>query len=177
MVQIRCTKKVLDMLGSKNFSLSEYKETDALLGNWYANIFTFERKKHIIFMNDKTYLSFVCMGVRKDNIKFFSNLFCNGFEQLLQFEGIDESIIQPIIKEYQTLEITKTFSRSIVGNLNDLVYSYNASIYNQGGLLNCDLTEISKNLNRMIQRNLDWSTPIERIFELLGIGNPRDMRW
>jgi hypothetical protein len=58
MLQLRCTLKVQKQLGLSPHDLSEVKEPDSLLGNWYSNIFMVDRRKTLIFMNERTLLSF-----------------------------------------------------------------------------------------------------------------------
>lgn len=167
MIQIRCTKKVLDTLGINNSELCECKETKAILGNWYTNIFMLERKKTLIFMSEKTFLSFILSGVRKDNIKKLPDIFYKGLEQELKNEGVDQNKISAILNDLFHIELTKTFSRSVLGNLNDLVDMYKNMIFSYGGLNYCNLTNIIKKVNRTPQRKLDWRNSIERTFELL----------
>lgn len=66
MLTFKCTKKVQDYLGIKPIELvcsSEQKNT--LLGAWYVNQLTIDRRKVFLFMNEKTLLSFVSIGVKK----------------------------------------------------------------------------------------------------------------
>ena len=68
MLQLRCTAKVIKLLGLKPGDLSEIKISESLLGNWYVNLFVVDRRKTLLFMNEPTLLSFVIYGVRKNNI-------------------------------------------------------------------------------------------------------------
>ena len=167
MIQFRCTKKVLDYLGIKNSQVCEIRETDALLGNWYVNMLNIERRKTLIFMSENTFLSFILYGLKKENIEKLPNMFLGGLDQVLRIEGIDDRKIDFVINQSRIIEITKTDSRSLLGNLNDLVYLYTETIYHNGGLKNCDLTGITKNMNRTPQRNLGWGDSISKTIELL----------
>ena len=53
MLQLRITGKLQKEIGIKPDALSPISEHDTLLGNWYANIFTLDRRKTIIFVNEK----------------------------------------------------------------------------------------------------------------------------
>lgn len=64
MIQLRCTKKVQDFVGIKKDNLCEIAEHESILGNWIANIFIQDRRKVICFMNERTLLSFVLIGVK-----------------------------------------------------------------------------------------------------------------
>ena len=167
MLQVRCTKKVQDALGLRQTDLSGIKEPDSILGNWYANLFTVDRRKTLIFMNERTLLSFIVYGMRKDNITDFKEYFHRGLRQLLMIENIGNEKIEEILAQYETIEFTRADSRTVLGNLNDLVNIYKYSIQYDGGLKECDLTSIICQMNRTPQRNLGWSYSVEILAELL----------
>ena len=69
MLQLRCTSKVLKLLDLGPKDLAEIRAPDSLFGNWYVNLFVVDRRKTLLLMNERTLLSFVIYGVRKDNVK------------------------------------------------------------------------------------------------------------
>jgi hypothetical protein len=176
MVQLRCTKKVLDALGIKPSELFECKEVNSLLGNWYVNLFNIDRRKALLFMSEKTLFSFMLFGVKKTNIKDMPLFLLNGLTRLLQIEGFTEKQINEVISDFKNMEITKTNSRSVLGNLNDLKNMYEIMIYHDGGLKHCDLGTIILKINRTPQRNLGWKYSIDVVKEIIekrATDNPR----
>jgi hypothetical protein len=169
MLQLRLTKKVQTQLGLKPKELSEIKDSDSLLGNWFVNIFVVDRRKTLIFVNEKTLYSFVLIGVKKNNIQYLRKAFINGLKQSLLFESISENEIQRIIGNYNDYEFTKTNNAKILGNTTDLINLYTHKILYDGGLKQCDLTSIIMSTNRTPQRNIGWGYSIDVIKELLTI--------
>ena len=167
MIQLRCTGKVQKQLGIKPSELSEIKEPDSTLGNWYVNISTIDRRKTFLFMNERTLLSFILYGIKKSNTPRIHEIFLKALNQLLLLEGFDFKTINKINDEYLDLEFTKTNSRSLLGNMNDLTENYKCSIYTNGGLQHCDLTATIHRINRMPQRNIGWEYSIDVARELL----------
>ena len=167
MIQLRCTGKVQKQLSIKPSELSNIKEPDSTLGNWYLNITTIDRRKTFIFMNESTLLSFILYGVKKSHSATIHEMFIRALNQLLLFEGFDFEIINLVNDEYHEIEYTKTHSRSLLGNLNDLVENYKYHIYEGGGFQHCDLTSIIRDINRMPQRNIGWEFSINVARELL----------
>jgi hypothetical protein len=168
MLQLRCTAKVQHELGIKPNELAEARVGDSLLGNWCVNLFTVDRRKTLIFVNEKTLLSFVIFGVKKSNVKKTPEIFLRGLDQLLTIEGIDLSDINKVFKGYDAYEFTKTTSRSLLGNMNDLVDLYRHYILYDGGFNYVNIGEVIMRINRTPQRNLGWSNSIEIVKELLG---------
>jgi hypothetical protein len=82
-------------------------------------------------------------------------------------EGIETNKINKVFEGYDSYEFTKTNSKSVLGNMNDLVDLYKHSILYDGGLKYVDLGELIKQINRTPQRNLGWSNSIRIVKELL----------
>jgi hypothetical protein len=167
MLQFRCTAKVQKELGIIPSELVEVKPGDSLLGNWYVNLFTVDRRKTFIFVNEKTLLSFIIFGIKKSNVKKTPEIFLRGIDQLLTIEGFDIGKINRVFKGYESYEFTKTASKSIIGNMNDLVELYKHSIIYDGGFKYVDIGELILRINRTPQKNLGWSNSIEMVKELL----------
>ena len=51
-------------MGLKPADLSTDSETDALLGSWHANLIHINRKKCVLFVNDKTLFNFILLDGR-----------------------------------------------------------------------------------------------------------------
>jgi hypothetical protein len=169
MIQIRCTQKVIKELRLKEKDLCDVKQPSGLLGNWYVNLFILDRRKTLIFMSERTLLSFIIFGIRKDNIKDLPAVFHNGLRQLLLLEGLDNTVISNVTKDCGEIEFTKTTSRSLIGNLNDLMYLYKGLILTGGGLDSCDLNSIIQKINRTPQKNLGWANSTEIAHEILSL--------
>lgn len=172
MLQFRCTAKAQKALGLKSNDLVEPDAGGSLLGNWYINLFTVDRRKTFVFVNEKTLLSFVIFGVKKSNIKNTPEIFLRGLDQLLALEGIGLDKINQVFSGYDSYEFTKTTSRSLIGNMNDLMDLYKHSILYEGGFETVDLGMVIRKINRTPQRNLGWSNSIELVRELLGERKP-----
>jgi len=167
MLQLRCTGKVQKEFKLKSTELSEILEPDSMLGNWYVNISTINRRKTLLFMNEKILLSFILYGVNISNIH---EVFLKKLNQLLLIEGVSYPVVNKINNEYINLEHTKTDSKRILGNMNDLMSLYKHFIYSDGGLKYCDLNDVIRRINRTPQKNLGWNYSIDLAKELLQFG-------
>lgn len=167
MLQIRCTQTVLWEFGLRPAEISAARDPDSLLGNWYVNLFTVDRRKTFLFINERTLLSFIIFGVKKSNVQKMPEVFLRGLDQVLALEGFDTAEIDRVFDGYETIEFTKTDSRRMLGNMNDLTSLYRHFILSDGGFDRCDLNEIISEINRSPQRNLEWSMSIEVVRDLL----------
>lgn len=167
MIQLRCTQKLLKEIGIAKSELCNISQSDAILGNWYANIFIVDRRKAIVFVSERTFLSFIVYGVNKRNIQVINEMLFNGLSQLLSLEGFSKNDIEKNMKGCEEIQLTVTNSKTVLGNVNDIVNLYKYSILYDGGLKSCNLSEIITKINRTPQRNLNWATSIEIVKEIM----------
>ncbi|MDQ2077941.1 hypothetical protein [Marinimicrobium sp. ABcell2] len=170
MLTLKCTKKVQAYLKLKESDLAEPVEGEEGFGAWYVNQFYVDRRKCLIFMNEKTLLSFFLYGVKKTNTRkdTFPELCLNGVFQLLKIEGFSGKSISQFMDNSQDFRYMKTTDRKALGNLNDLMFMYEHMILSEGGLEYCDLTEIIRKMNRTPQKNIGWGYSIDKAREILG---------
>jgi hypothetical protein len=167
MLQLRCTAKVIKELGIKSENLAIPALGDSILGNWYLNLFTVDRRKTFIFVNERSLLSFIVFGVKKSNINKTPEIFLNGLDHLLFLENLEPDEVNRIFQGYELLEYTKTNSKKVLGNMNDLVDMYRYSILYEGGFRSADIGSIIMRVNRTPQRNLGWSSSVDTVRGLL----------
>ena len=149
MFQFKCTKKVQDFIGLKPSDLSEIEPERFVLGNWFVNSFTQNRRKVLVFMEEKTLFSFIIIGVRKEHIKTLRKHFLEGLCLQLKAEGISPQTVLAFSNNETVLQYTKTDNRSKVGSMTDLINLYSAWIESAGGLSEIDVVEMGMKLNRV----------------------------
>nr|WP_257977058.1 hypothetical protein [Vibrio parahaemolyticus] len=119
-------------------------------------------------MEEKTLMSFVLVGFRKEHAKDIGKIFKNGVLQLLELEGFPNEITEAYEQAPEDLLFTKTASKKLLGNMNDVQGGYEHYIYANGGVKLCDFTNATLRINRTPQRTLDWKYPIDALHELFG---------
>ena len=65
LILLRYTQKLLKEIVAKSNDALLVEEPDTLLGKRYAHMFTLNRRKAIIFMDEWALLSFIVFGYRK----------------------------------------------------------------------------------------------------------------
>ena len=163
MSQLRLTEKVRKEFSIQQSLLSEPKECQGGLGAWTLNIFKVRNKKAVICVNDETLYSFIIFGPRKDNPSDLSRLFLNGLFQLLETDGFLRSEIDFLTQGCDQIQYTKTNSKRVLGNVNDLVWHYQYAVLDYGGFKDADIIHIINSINRMPQRNIGWVYSIEKV--------------
>jgi hypothetical protein len=118
---IHCTKKLLEEIKQPVLIIDELPPESTGLGNWYGNIFRFNRRKILIFTNEQTLFTFFIHGVKKKDLERISDLFRENLRMILNHSGINGGIIDRIITEHLNIDFSKTYSRSVLASMNDYI--------------------------------------------------------
>jgi hypothetical protein len=162
---IHCTKKLLNELGALGSKMPS-KHTPGFFGPWHANLIRIERRKCVLFTNDRTLYSFLVPGVKKKDD--FHDLFLLNLNSNLAVEGLRQGEILKALDEYSEIAIAPTSNRSVLGSMNDLGYQVEYLVSQAGGLERGDMLTINMMLNRIPMGALKYRYAIEKVYELFG---------
>lgn len=170
LLTFKCTKKVQDYLSLLPEEISPAElNSESLLGDWYVNLLVIDRRKCLLFVNERTLMSFIAFGIKKSNrLKdqihelFIHHLFQLGKLVDLPLEGLGQ-----VLDEYFESRYSKTSSKRLLGHMNELAYLYQDIIMDEGGFTYCDLNRIIFDMNHMPQSNIGFKDSVELAKELM----------
>jgi hypothetical protein len=170
---IYCSKKLETFLG-QIIPIIQPTES-SYLGDWNGHLFTIDRKKSLIFMNNKTCYSLVMTNVLKKDMKDLGQVFKERLiRQLAHDLNINERQEIKIRKELADIVLSKSNNdKKIIGTINHHVDSLKYNNYGGGnwddvyvtGILNDYLVGTKLTADR--KRNRDFFKPIELMQELV----------
>jgi hypothetical protein len=167
MMQLKCTRKLLDFAGVMLSPLPEANDT--LLGAWHVNTAVIGRYRFLLFLNDKTLYCLVAVIPATEKTVRLAMIFRHLLASAMLRNGVDQAHIEQVAREYVEETITKTDSRKVLGNLNDM---FNQTCYVIEDAMNknrpLDLLEIEDHLNRIPQKNIGWRFSVDAFKKLLG---------
>ena len=164
---IHCTQKLLKELGNPSLPNPDEPNKEGL-GNWYANLIRIDRRKCILFTNEKTLYSFLIPNVLKKNITNIVEEFLVNLSFNLQAEGFGLEVINRVTQEYKEIGFAKTASKKVLGAVNQLAFEYEVFIEEKEGLENIKILEMNRDINRTILKGIKFLHPIEALRALLG---------
>ena len=160
---IRCTKKLQKEMGLKPSDLCAEEPRFSYLGPWHANLIYINRRKCLLFANDRTLFNFIVPDVSRENIRELEGLFTSYLSCILADEGFAEADRQRMLSEYDEIGFANTSSKSVLGSMNDLAFHYKYSILESGGVHSPAVPEIIRRLNRMPMSAIKEVFPIEAL--------------
>jgi len=118
MMTISCTKKLFEL---SSWEEVQDTETNDELFKWHANVFRMAKRNNLIIMNNRTRYCFILFGIKKEHLKKFNSLFIEALTENLRADGFPESKIGEYLSEANKIEFVKTYNRSVLGSMTDMV--------------------------------------------------------
>jgi len=163
---LHCTQKLLKELGKPPLQTPD--ESNTGLGNWYANLLTIDRRKCVLFTNEKTLYSFLLPSVKKENLKNIADEFLINLNLNLQAEGFLIEVITKVMQQYSDIGFAKTANKHVLGSMNEFTFQYKDIIMNRYARIEqVKPLELNKEVNRTIMGGINYLKPVEALRELL----------
>ena len=119
MITFRCTQKLLKELQLSKDELGEPQV--GFLGSWFAHLFRLERRKCVIFTNDRTLYTVLLFDLKKRDFEFLGERFISGLIENLKRDEFPSEKIASIAIACYPVSWGATNNRSVLGSMNDMV--------------------------------------------------------
>lgn len=126
------------------------------LTSWHVNLYMINRKKSIVFVNDRSLLCLILTGVRNTQYKKLSDIFRIQLHKYLTSEGLEDALIQAYINEGNKVTISGSSNRSVLGTMNEIMF-----VTKEMSRQFTDQQECNRWMNRVIYKPIDYERPIE----------------
>jgi hypothetical protein len=168
-VVVRCTNKMLDLLGGRNLTLSDPAPTD---DDWYLNLLWIERQKCLLLTHSGTLFSIFHASVRVADLRPLGDYLIDALATELATEGFPADALSHF--DGNDVRISKTASRRTLGYMNEMASELEWHIARDGGLDHADINELNHALRRMLRNGggSDYARPIELVNQRLAAPEP-----
>lgn len=159
---VRCTKKMLDLLGDRKLTLSELAPNDE---DWYLNLVWVERKKCLLLTHSGTLFSVFRTDIHVSDLRPLGDYLVEVIHAELRAEGLPENTFPGLDPEDP--QIAKTASRSTLGFMTEMAFELGWIIQDKRGLRRSDINYLNHALRRMLWNRGDYVRPIELVNQRL----------
>src|SRR2546429_7017450 len=153
---VRCTKKMLDLLGGRSITLSKLPPTE---DDWYLNLLWIDRQKCFLLTHAGTLFSVFRAGVRSADLRPIGNYLVAAVESELRAEDLPIDTFSKL--QPDSVQLAKTASRSTLGFMNEMAFELRYLIADAGGLGRCDIDVLNHRLRRTLRNRGEYIRPIE----------------
>jgi hypothetical protein len=163
-VVLRCTGKLLALLGGRAVALSEPPASD---DDWYANLLWVDRRKCLLLAHAGTLFPVFVAAIRKAELRPLGVYLVERVEAELRSEGLAPDSLGRL--DPDGVQLAKTASRSILGFMNEMAVHCDYAVADAGGLSGCDVGALNHRLRRTLHnRGGDYVSPLELVAQRLG---------
>lgn len=162
LITIRCTRKLLKYLGTE--PIENPKPPTGILGDWYANLIPTVAGALIIFVNERSLLTVAVPDWEAENlIPVFGVRVVNLFAMI----GVSAEVALRELRHYDSVQFSKTASRSILGSMNDFAWHYQIMAEEGQGKRRLSLSDAEFKLSQMPCSPLGYRYPSDVAIDLL----------
>ena len=155
---LRCTSKLLADIDDTPLM---DPGSSAPLGDWYGHVFTVERRKCILFINEPTLFVCLALNVVKADYRHLKPFFVELLGRTLLQEGFEGTEIVLVVSLHEELTVDRTTNRSTVASLNNRVGDAKTILAYDGGLENVDVVTLTHLLNDTPMKPIRYSKGLE----------------
>jgi hypothetical protein len=167
-IYLQCTNQVRRMLGIEKEELRLAPAAESILGNWSVNHIPICGRNALLFMSDRSLLSFpILEGKLPFQMQDMPTFLGHGLSQLMNIANLPETSFAKVLKDMNEVALTKTGSQSILGLHRSLARDYDYLVGQAGGIRQANLGSIIAAVNQTPRAKLKFATSFQVVRELL----------
>ena len=162
---LRCTSRLLDLLGRRDVTLVDDPPTDE---DWYANLLWVDRRKCLLLTHAATLFPVFAVDVRKPDLRPPGPFVVAQIRGALADERLPAGVLGEL--DADDVSLARTASRSILGFMNDSALACRYSVEQAGGLEHTDLDAVNRSLRRQLHNRGGYHQPLDLVLVRLATG-------
>lgn len=164
---IHCSQKLLkEITGHTNDDHAIPKDNSGL-GNWYSEIFKFNKKKYLIFTNEETLFSFFVYSVNKHEIENISTLFAEDLRIYMREIVKEEERINRIIGEYKEVYYCKADDSRVSEAMEFFIKIFESRLEFIDEITDREILIANIQVNTTPMAALNYASPLRKFKELI----------
>lgn len=158
---LKCTRAVISRARIKKDNLVPGMATDAVLGNWCVSMSRFMGRNVLVYMSERSFLSFIMLEGERITPEKLSISLVRGMVMVVQMSGLGSEATERVLSDYSVGAFSPTDNPSIQGSLTAIMQDYLYLIDKEGGFSRCNISAITHIINHQPNKSLDGNTPFE----------------
>ena len=166
-------QKATGFIGDVNANLPA-DLNEIVVSDWNAHLFTIDRRKCLVFMNNLTFYTVFLTDILKKDLKEIDTLFQQRLEEQLVYDKLIESLKEAeLLFPKKKIQFYKTNNnRKVIGRINDFVSIFKChylhryehirelDVVYENGLINTIPT------GKLFEKKKSWSSAIQNVKDL-----------
>jgi hypothetical protein len=157
-VVVRCTKKMLNLLGSRSIALGEFPPQD---DDWYLDMLWIDRRKCLLLTHTGTLFSVFRAGIRSTDLRPPGPYLVGAIQTDLRTERLPPDTFGRLHPD--NVRFARTASRSMLGYMNQMTFEIRYQVARHADLRNCDTADLNHQLRRTLRNRGGYVRPIDLV--------------
>ena len=167
MTYLRCTQKLLKLLGREALAASRTDTSSESSDDWYANLIWIQRRKCLLFTNVGTLFPLLVFDVKKAQVSDLASLFREQYMNYLPAIGVSAQIIATEIGSLESLQIGRSRNRRVLGSMNDYAWMAQLYVEQHGGVYAADPVIVSSRVGESPMSAIEYSSGCQELLRKL----------
>ena len=163
MAYLRCTKKLLKLIGLDAAVQAREDTSSETNDDWYVYLKWLQGRKCVLFTNVGTLYPFVVLDARKAQLLELPNLFREEYQRNLVHLGATKRQIARELSATEDLKIGRTQNPKILGSMNDYAFQADVCVDALGGIKKADALLVSERLGEAPMSVIGYSSGIREL--------------
>jgi hypothetical protein len=162
-VVVRCTGRLLNLLGKQSVTLIEAPKTE---DDCYANLLWIDRRKCLLIVHAGTLFALFVADIRVSDLRPVESRIVDLLAAALLEEGLPIDALGRL--DPSEVRFAETASRHVLGVMNQMSFEIGWHVKQAGGLGNIEIDELNSHLRRSLYtKDGDYRVPLELVHDLL----------
>jgi len=167
MLLIRCTQKLQKEINLHEHDLLTGVIDPAGIGDWYANLMYFGKRKGVLFTHAGSLFSFLAFPLKKPDLNALDHVFRNTLRPVLESEGFAREEMSGLMLASRKVVYGTPTNRSVLGSMNDIALRYKTYFSMAPFSSPSHLAVITKHINRAPLSAIGYSRAIDKLLSLI----------
>lgn len=160
LVILRCTQKVLQLIGKQNVTLTDGPATD---DEWYANLLWIDGRKCLLLAHAGTLFSALIADVRAADLRPSGPFVVPRIEAELSRRTAPTCLLGRL--DPDDVQLAKTADRRVLGFMNEMAFQTEHMIAMNGGIARTDLDAFNHRLRQVLHNRDGYHTALDLVAE------------
>jgi hypothetical protein len=162
-VTLRCTGRLLNLLGKQSVTLVEAPPSN---DDWYANLLWLDRRKCLLITHAGTLFSLFVDDIRVNDLRPFEHRIVDLLTGALLNEGLPSDALGRL--EPSEVQIAKTASKHVLGVMNHMAFEIGWAVDQAAAYGTSNIDQLNRHLRRSLHtKDGEYRVPLELVHERL----------
>ena len=172
MINLRCTGKLLKVLGRDYTARAKSNSLPETPADWYANLLWLDGRKCALFTQVGTLFPVFALDVGVAELREPGGLLRAGLRSVLERIGAPADAVERVLTPLESCELAPSSNRRVLGSMNDYAFQAEFLVDREGGVRATDASALSLRVAYSPMSAIGYRSSLAALCDEHGIPKP-----